>query len=200
VGVAKELEAPANGHQAFEFIFDEKRLPYGYLWVFPCRDVLNVGIGGPKALLGTQTGRLLDEFIESRPDLRGRKAVTVKSGLLPSYLSPKLHGEGVMAVGDAAGFVNPLTGGGIFLGMKSAQLAAHTAVEALRSGRTDNAYLARYSMRVKTGKIYASVKFFDAVIRYSQWHGKRFGKPILGKIFLAYSDLMFHLLKIIKDV
>jgi len=200
VGIAKELEAEGNEHDAFEFIFDERRLPYGYLWVFPCRDVLNVGIGGPKDLLEGKADRMLEEFIESRPDLRGRKAVTVKSGLIPSFLSGKLHGEGVMVIGDAAGFVNPLTGGGIFLGMKSAQIAAKTALEAIRLGRFDNPFLQRYTHRIKTSKIYASVKIFDALVRYSQWRYRRSGKPVLGKIFYGYSEAMFYLLKIIKDI
>ncbi|MCZ7585691.1 MAG: hypothetical protein M5R36_21480 [Deltaproteobacteria bacterium] len=51
-------------------------------------------------------------------------------------MTDKLHGEGVLVVGDSGGFVNPITGGGIFLGMKSAEAAAKTACEGLHMNRT----------------------------------------------------------------
>jgi len=42
----------------------------------------------------------------------------------------------VMLVGDAAGHVKPLTGGGIYVGLSCAQLAAEVAIEALESEPT----------------------------------------------------------------
>jgi digeranylgeranylglycerophospholipid reductase len=52
-----------------------------------------------------------------------------------------------MLVGDAAGFINPITGGGIHNGMISAELAARTAHEALTAGSTSLSQLKIYQHR-----------------------------------------------------
>ena len=51
---------------------------------------------------------------------------------------------GVLVVGDAAGFFDPFTGEGIFKGLRSAELAAETAVRALRRGDVSAQALAGY--------------------------------------------------------
>jgi len=70
----------------------------------------------------------------------------------------------------------------------------------LRLKRFDSHFLARYTHRIKFGPIYPSVKFFDMLVRWSQNHREKTGRPMLGKVFKAYSDLMFYLLQVIKDV
>lgn len=201
IGIARELQAPPDHNlDAYEFIFDEIKLPYGYFWVFPKDKTINVGVGGPLNQVSGKINDMLEQWLATRPELNNLPAVSITSGLIPNYLSGKLHGHGVLAVGDAGGFVNPLTGGGIFLGMKSAQVAAKTAIEALRAGRYDSHFLARYTHRIKFSPIYPSVKTFDLMVRWSQGYRQRTGKPMLGRVFKFYSDLMFHLLKVIKDI
>ena len=51
---------------------------------------------------------------------------------------------GVLLVGDATGFYDPFTGEGIFNGLRAAELAAETAVRALRVGDVSAAALAGY--------------------------------------------------------
>jgi flavin-dependent dehydrogenase len=51
---------------------------------------------------------------------------------------------GVLMVGDATGFYDPFSGEGIFNGLRSAELAAETAVRALRGGDLSAAALAGY--------------------------------------------------------
>lgn len=189
VGLAYELGYPGNAYDAFEFIFNEKQLPYGYFWVFPTTDTLNVGVGGPVRDLGQDAKQVLLDFIASRADLRDLKPVRKTAGMIPTYVSSRLHGDGVLVVGDAGGFVNPLTGGGLYLGMSIAQMAAQTAREALRERRTDAAFLAKYTWRVKFSPIYSGLKTFHALVAYSQRHRERTGRPILGKIFKLYSDV-----------
>jgi len=52
--------------------------------------------------------------------------------------------DGALVVGDAALFLDPFTGQGIFLALRSAELAARAAVEALARGRVDRLALAPY--------------------------------------------------------
>jgi electron transfer flavoprotein-quinone oxidoreductase len=57
---------------------------------------------------------------------------------------PRLYGDGVVVVGDAAGFVNPLNREGVNLAMLSGKLAAQTITEAVAANNLSAAALSRY--------------------------------------------------------
>jgi digeranylgeranylglycerophospholipid reductase len=57
---------------------------------------------------------------------------------------PHLSGPHVVIVGDAAAQAKPLSGGGIFTGMRAAELAADVVQEALTEGDASAARLSRY--------------------------------------------------------
>ena len=61
----------------------------------------------------------------------------------------KTFGTRIMALGDAAGFTKPTTGGGIYYGMMSGRMAAETALEVLDSGDFSGRILQRYEQRWK---------------------------------------------------
>ncbi|MGA8276294.1 MAG: NAD(P)/FAD-dependent oxidoreductase [Thermoplasmata archaeon] len=63
---------------------------------------------------------------------------------IPIGTVPQTHGDGVLLVGDAAAQVKPLSGGGIFTGMRCAELAAGVADDALHRGDLSAARLAEY--------------------------------------------------------
>ncbi len=63
---------------------------------------------------------------------------------IPIGSVPRTHGDGVILVGDAAAQVKPLSGGGIFTGMRCAELAASVADIALRRGDLSASALADY--------------------------------------------------------
>lgn len=52
--------------------------------------------------------------------------------------------DGALLVGDAAGFINPLTGGGIHNGLVSAELAAQVADDALKTNAITRAKMQVY--------------------------------------------------------
>lgn len=64
-------------------------------------------------------------------------------GPLAYRVSAPRHG-GVLLVGDAAGFYDPLTGEGVYAALRGAELAAETAARALRTGDCSVAALAPY--------------------------------------------------------
>jgi len=66
---------------------------------------------------------------------------------IPIGTVPRTHGPGVMLVGDAAAQVKPLSGGGIFTGMRCAEILAEVADLALRQGDVSEAALADYDRR-----------------------------------------------------
>jgi len=100
----------------------------GYIWVFPRCGHLSAGICGkrePATLLRRRLERYLDEHGIAW------KGSTFYSHLLPSldvksWKRNRVAGDGWMAVGDAAGLVDPVTGEGLYYAIRSADLAAQT--------------------------------------------------------------------------
>jgi geranylgeranyl reductase family protein len=99
----------------------------GYIWVFPRCGHLSVGIcgkGEPAHALRTRLERYMAE-----------KGISSKGAAFYSHVLPALEtrgwkknrvaGEGWMAVGDAAGLVDPITGEGLYYAIRSADLAAN---------------------------------------------------------------------------
>jgi flavin-dependent dehydrogenase len=112
----------------------------------------NLSIVVPLAHAAPWSGRL-DRFFDARakhlPHLArriagGRRVAPVRAmGPLAYRVDPPRTG-GVLMVGDATGFYDPFSGEGIFNGLRSAELAAETAVRALRRGDLSAAALAGY--------------------------------------------------------
>jgi flavin-dependent dehydrogenase len=100
----------------------------GYIWVFPRCGHLSVGIcgkGEPAASLRVRLERYMNEHGIAW------KGAKFYSHLLPSldtrsWKKNRVAGDGWMAVGDAAGLVDPVTGEGLYYAIRSADLAAQS--------------------------------------------------------------------------
>ncbi len=119
--------------------------PGGYAWVFPKgSDTANVGlvVSASRARDGSpQT--LLDAFVARRFPNAGILGV-VSGGIPATGALKKMVTDGLMAVGDAAHQADPLTAGGINLGMIGADLAAQVGIKALASGDVSARALGAY--------------------------------------------------------
>ncbi|MGI0128954.1 MAG: geranylgeranyl reductase family protein [Thermoplasmata archaeon] len=87
--------------------------------------------------------RLLD-YLERRFGERLSNPTAYLVSGIPIGTVPKTSGPGVLLVGDAAAQVKPLSGGGIFTGMRCAELLAGVADAALRRGDLSEASLGEY--------------------------------------------------------
>lgn len=123
----------------------ETLAPGGYVWVFPKGDdIANVGIvitANSAAQTSAQT--LLERFVERRYPGAGILAVVV-GGIPITGALKHMVTDGLMVIGDAAHQADPLTAGGINLGMSGADMAVRVAIEALRSGDVSAAALRPY--------------------------------------------------------
>jgi flavin-dependent dehydrogenase len=98
----------------------------GYIWIFPRCGHLSVGICG-KNEPAASLRRRLERFMTEREI--AWKGAAFYSHLLPSldagsWRENRVAGDGWMAVGDAAGLVDPVTGEGLYYAIRSADLAA----------------------------------------------------------------------------
>jgi flavin-dependent dehydrogenase len=87
----------------------------GYIWVFPGRNYSNLGIGG-ELKYGSMLKSLLDAFISSY--CATIRIISKYAAMLPSVSNPEFFklpcaGENWILIGDAAGHLDPISGGGI---------------------------------------------------------------------------------------
>ena len=82
--------------------------------------------------------------VERRSGHRLRNPTSYLVSGIPIGSMPRTSGDAVLLVGDAAGQVKPLSGGGIFTGMRCAQIAAEVADPALRARDLSAGRLAAY--------------------------------------------------------
>jgi flavin-dependent dehydrogenase len=98
----------------------------GYIWVFPRAGHLSVGIcgkGETAQQLRQRLERYMDEHGLSRKDSKfyGHMLPALESG---SWRNNRTAGEGWIAVGDAGGLVDPITGEGLYYAIRSGDLAS----------------------------------------------------------------------------
>jgi digeranylgeranylglycerophospholipid reductase len=137
--VGMEVELRAGGYDQDEAVFwlGDAVAPGGYGWAFPCGDGrVRLGVGVVRPESGAEPRVLLDRLLEAFAPLAGAGthsgAIELHSGLMP-VLSPRatrLVGDGVLAVGDAAGQGSTLLGEGIRYAIVAGRLAGRAIVDA----------------------------------------------------------------------
>jgi geranylgeranyl reductase family protein len=115
-------------------------------------------------------------------------------GPLAYRVTPPRH-AGVLLVGDAAGFYDPLTGEGVFSALRGAELAAETAARALGHGDVSRAALAGYE-RARRAAFAAKWRFTEAlqfVVRH-----RRVGN-VAAHVFARRPELLDLALGVVGD-
>jgi geranylgeranyl reductase family protein len=104
----------------------------GYIWVFPRNGHLSAGICAKGESSQSLRRRLEAYLADNGISLKGATFYghVIPSLQKPEWRSNRVAGSGWMAVGDAAGLVDPVTGEGLYYALRSADRAA----EAILSG------------------------------------------------------------------
>jgi len=145
VEIGETLVAECVETDTLEFYF---RGPWSYGWVFPKRDRLSVGIGGPIPQMRGSREMFMsfvrDISLQKKIDLEDR-ITRINSHLIPlGGVDRRIHGERVILAGDAAGFVDPFLGEGLYYAVKSGEIAADVAALAVENDDFSQEFLAGY--------------------------------------------------------
>jgi len=154
-------EQPLSSKQLTTF-FTKKRLIYlfikahgiaGYAWVFPKKNCVNIGIGEFQSAISKARPKIplketYEKFIST---LKEKKLLpadfpveNLKGATLPIFPLENTCGDRVLLCGDAAGFINPITGEGIYYAMVSGKIASDVIAEGLKSHDLSYRFLSRY--------------------------------------------------------
>ena len=122
--------------------FDQKLAPSGFAWLVPNRD--NKGLAGlmtcnqPETCMKTFLAKLKEQN-----KIASTEAITSYDAI-PLKALPRTYAQRILVVGEAAGQVKPITGGGIYYGLLCADIAVHTLHQAVMSGNFSESKLASY--------------------------------------------------------
>jgi geranylgeranyl reductase family protein len=144
-----ETEEPVPWDDAL--VFKPTDRAAGYLWYFPRTETeINVGLGFQMNEEPMELAEDLKADLATRSEFENATVEDKLGAALPTRRPyDSAVAPGFMAVGDAAGHVNPTTGGGIAGAAYAGQYAGEQAVEAIEAGETDEeAALWRYNERV----------------------------------------------------
>jgi menaquinone-9 beta-reductase len=152
---------------------DERGTPVpGYGWMFPAGDgTVNIGVGAlstMKGFKGLNLNTLQDSYralVRDDWDL-GPDLERPRAWRLPMSTTRR-HGPGWLAVGDAAGLVNPMNGEGIDYGLESGMLAADLFLDDPSSApaRYDREIGDRFDAFLRTGRRFSFLIGHPLVLR-----------------------------------
>ncbi|MFB6153420.1 MAG: geranylgeranyl reductase family protein [Halodesulfurarchaeum sp.] len=157
-----ETEEPVEYDDAIVFLPTDE---LGYLWYFPRTDrEINAGLGFQMNRPPMKLVDVLKRDVEQRPEFENATVKDKLGAALPTRRPyDSAVAPGYLAVGDAAGHVNPATGGGIPGAAKGGYWAARAAIEAIEDGDLSESALWEYNERVMRdfGKRFAAIDLYN---------------------------------------
>jgi geranylgeranyl reductase family protein len=111
------------------------RIPQGYVWVFPKKDHLSIGVLS-RSMTMKKLKRQLFSYLDAGGFSPSMEVRALRFHLVPYGSGKKrpLAGEKGLVVGDATGYVDPITGEGISYAIRGALVASRILQEAMKDG------------------------------------------------------------------
>jgi len=160
-----EVPEPVEWDDALVFKATDRAA--GYLWYFPRTSTeINAGLGFQMNEEPMQLVEALKRDLRNRDEFEGAEVKDKLGAALPTRRPyDSAVAPGYMAVGDAAGHVNPTTGGGIAGAAYAGKYAGEQAVKAVSDGDVSEENLWRYNTRVMDhfGGRYAGLDVYNVL-------------------------------------
>lgn len=137
-----EMKEPLKG---IEIHLGREIAPGSFAWVVP--------VNSSRARIGLSTRRNSAFYLAtllSKKEIRGRikdKKPILRRRIVPVDTIDKTYLDRLLVIGDSAGHVKPVTGGGIFYGLLCAQLASETIMAAFKKGNFNQGNFRNYEAR-----------------------------------------------------
>lgn len=151
VSAVCEVKWADNPLERYEFYYGSETSPWGYAWLFPKGETVNVGVGCLYSELQSNIMDSLNYLLKQCPltceRLKGWEITWLSSALIPAAPAKTIFGERMLVVGDAAGMVDPVSGGGIAPAINGGKLAGEACVRALEENNFSSKFLSRYQTR-----------------------------------------------------
>ncbi len=172
--------------------------PGWFGWIIPldlktCR----VGIGYALINSGYSPRHHFQQLIDCYPQIfKGYKIIRNTGGTVPLGLMPKIYAPSAMLVGDAASQTKPISGGGIYMGLRASQICANVAIQALNDNDFSEKKMSIYqtlwenetkeetdsAMKLRQSYLKLKDKDIESVIRF-------LNKPKYKKLISKYADI-----------
>jgi flavin-dependent dehydrogenase len=186
----------------------------GWFWYIPLPDdIVSVGVVGDIDRIvsqyksnGATPEQTLDEEIKTCRGLDDRMATATRCSPVHvlsdfSYRATRCAGDGWVLVGDAFGFLDPMYSSGVFLALKSGELAADAILEGLAKNDTSAAQLSKWGDQVADGMtsirklvyaFYTRGFSFGKFIRENPDMKKNLVDLLIGNVFYDGVDDIFE--------
>ncbi len=147
----------------------------GYGWIFPIDDKrFNIGCGTwLDENLNSNLNQIYTEFLNDPHIKKFFPKSHYKEIWTGAYPIPalgvkekSLYGDNIMIIGDAAGFVSPISGEGIHPSIVSGKIAAETAIEALKNDDISKQSLKKYKQHPNIKKIIRNFKMKVSMVEF----------------------------------
>ena len=172
-----------------------------WFWYIPLsNDIVSVGVVGDHEYLLKDRGRPEQTFAEELAKceaVQRRVAGAQRSGDFHvakefSYATRQHAGDGWVLVGDAFGFIDPVYSSGVFLALKSGEMAADAVADGLRKGDLSAAQLGRWTRDFKAGIVwirklvdafYTNEFSFGKFMKQHPEHAGNLTNLLIGRVF-----------------
>ncbi len=202
---ARRDSGPNEGATLVLYTNDKK----AWFWYIPLHDnIVSIGVVGEAAHLlkgrGTSEEVYFEE-VEKCPALKARLVDAEVVGDVRvlrefSYTSTKPAGDGWVLVGDAYVFLDPIYSSGVFLALKSGEMAADAIIDGLRNNDTSGERLGAWAKPFTDGvrwmsklvyAFYTDSFSFGRFIKQYPHHTGNITDLLVGKVFQPSASDVF---------
>ena len=130
---SKKVVDDRFGDDKMHLWFGKDIVEIGYGWIFPKSKAVSVGWGCQVNVLKNIQERLANFLEVVKEFTKGGKIIRKAAHMVPTGIRKEYARDGLILIGDSAGFVDPLSGKGIAYGAISGMLLGNIVKRALES-------------------------------------------------------------------
>jgi digeranylgeranylglycerophospholipid reductase len=168
-----EVAWPGNDMEHYEMYYGDCIPRWGYAWIFPYRETLNIGVGCIRSELRRRDLKQdLSDFIHRHPHasklLRDKPIVRRRGAWIPMRAARRIVAPSTLVVGDAAGLVHSFLGAGMDNALASGSLAGQVMSTGLATGDLSVGSLMDYAHRWRQTPAAHFMRIQDWIVRAGQ--------------------------------